>query len=93
MPGISDQLKTIATSFGIKTWFTFPGKLLELSTEYRGRQHASKSQNVVYCCTCRCGHQYVGETGRNLKVRLSEHLHPSSNSAFSEHLEVATKTN
>ena len=33
------------------------------------------SSNLIYCITCkRCGIQYVGQTKRELKMRLSEHF-------------------
>ena len=33
------------------------------------------SSNLIYCITCkRCGLQYVGQTKRELKMRLSEHF-------------------
>ena len=33
------------------------------------------SSNLIYCITCkRCGIQYVGQTKRALKMRLSEHF-------------------
>ncbi len=86
LPGISDHLKQLASSFGFKTWFTYPGKLPDLFTVYRGRGHPSKSMGSVYCCACTCGLEYIGESERNLKVRLSEHLHATSNSAISHHL-------
>ncbi len=55
-------------------------------TAHRGRPPISKTQDCVYCAVCSCGLQYVGETNRNLKLRLSEDLQPSSNSALSNHL-------
>ncbi len=86
VPGVSDRLRKIASSFGLWTWFTFPGKVPDMFTEHRGRTHKSKSRYSVYCCQCSCGIQYVGESNRNLKVRVAEHLHASSGSAFSSHL-------
>ncbi len=35
---------------------------------------------------CSCGCKYIGESKRNLKVRLSEHLYQSSTTSFSVHL-------
>ncbi len=67
-------------------WFQYPGKVAQMFTCHRGRTHKSKSKNAIYCCYCSCGKQYVGESTRNLKVHLSEHLQPSSNSSFSMHL-------
>nr|XP_039263152.1 uncharacterized protein LOC120339139 [Styela clava] len=34
-----------------------------------------KSKNVIYLINCKkCGMQYIGETGRSLKYRITEHL-------------------
>ena len=46
----------------------------------------------VYKVTCSCGLNYIGETGRSLKVRLKEHGADIRNqrvrtSALAEHLE------
>ncbi len=58
-----------------------------------GSVHAAQRQGApikarffVYCALCACGVQYVGETERNLKLRLSEHLRNSSTSSFSGHI-------
>ncbi len=33
------------------------------------------TKNVVYCITCsHCKIQYIGETGRNLRARIGEHI-------------------
>ncbi len=77
LPGISQKLREIATSYDVKTWHTYPGKSLDPFTKHRGRTPASKSQNTVYCAQCTCGIQYVGESGRNLKCRLAEHTRKS----------------
>ncbi len=90
VPIISDQLKKIAAKFDILSWYTYPGNYMDPFTRHRGRAHLSKSRNCVYCTICSCGSQYVGETNRNLKVRLREHLHRSSISSFSEHLRQNT---
>ncbi len=86
VPGISDKLKTIAGRFGVPTWYTYPGRGLDRFTQHRGRTPISKTQNTVYCCQCSCGIQYVGESGRNLKIRVAEHTNIRSNSTLSEHL-------
>jgi hypothetical protein len=34
-----------------------------------------ETANVIYCLTCmQCGKQYVGETKRTFRIRISEHL-------------------
>ncbi len=86
VPGTSDRLRKLAAQFGLGTWFAYPGKLTDMFTRFRGRVHSSKAQDTIYCVSCSCGIQYVGESGRNLKVRIAEHMRNSSKSALSYHL-------
>ncbi len=72
--------------FGISTWYSYPGRPLDRFTEHRGHTLISKSRNMVYCCQCSCGIQYIGQSFRNLKVRVSEHLLRNSRSAVSVHI-------
>ncbi len=87
VPGVSERLKTVAAKYGLSFWHTFPGKVQDLFTVHRGHSHPSKTKDCVYCTNCACGAQYVGETNRNLKVRLSEHRHNSSKSSLSLHIQ------
>ncbi len=86
VPGLGEYLRQIAKQHDITTWFSFPGKISQLFTKHRGRSHLSKSQNVIYSTQCSCGLEYIGESRRNLKIRVNEHLQNSSNSAQSIHL-------
>ncbi len=86
VPGTSDKLQKLALQFRFGTWYSYPGHLSDLFTQYHGRVHLSKAQNSVYCLSCSCGVQYVGESSRNLKVRIAEHLRHSSNSSLTAHL-------
>ncbi len=86
MNGVSDRLRMIAKKYDVRTWYTFPGKTMDAFTVHRGRLHESKARNTVYCAQCICGVEYIGESNRNLKVRLGEHKNRSSASAFSCHL-------
>ncbi len=86
VPGTSDKLRKLASKFGLATWFQYPGHLTDLFTQYRGWVHSSKAHDTVYCLPCSCGTQYVGESGRNLKIRISEHLRNSSKSSLTAHL-------
>ncbi len=83
---MSERLRSIGNRFGLCTWFTYPGRSMDMFTRFRGRVHASKAQDVVYWTECTCGVAYIGETNRNLKVRLVEHLRRSSSSAFTAHI-------
>ncbi len=85
IPVIAEKLKKIANEFQLDTWYTFPSKLTEQFNQYGGKLHLSKTQNSIYCIQCSCRIQYVGESRRNLKTRLAEHFHQTSNSAFSIH--------
>ncbi len=85
--GVSEKLKRISGKFDLPCWLTYPGKISDRFTIYRGHLHLSKMQNSAYCTTCTCSLQYVGESNRNLKIRLAEHLSKSSNSALSHHLQ------
>ncbi len=91
VPRVSEELRKIATKYGVTCWHTFPGRPIDCFTAHRGRQHASKRKNCVYCTVCSCGKKYIGETNRNLKVRMKEHLQQSSNTAFSAHLKPAAR--
>ncbi len=86
-PSLGDRLRKLASNYGFRVWFTYPGNVSDMFTCHRGRSHKSKSRNSVYCAYCTCGTQYIGESKRNLKIRLNEHTHISSNSAFSQHLQ------
>ncbi len=86
VPTLGDKLKKLAAQYGIVTRFAYPGRLNDIFTSFRGRSHLSKHQDSVYCVNCSCGLQYIGESSRNLKVRLAEHIKNSSQSAFTYHL-------
>ncbi len=86
LPGTGDKLKKLAAEYGIRTRFAYPGRLNDIFTAFRGRTHSSKTRDSVYCLNCSCGIQYVGESRRNLKVGLAEHVRNSSKSTFTSHL-------
>ena len=53
--------------------------MLQLLQEHNSfnirRSFTCTSENVVYCIICsKCGHLYIGETGRRLGDRFREHL-------------------
>ncbi len=89
VPGISDRLKIAANRYSLKSWFSFGGKLADsLSGSFKERTHVSKKTNIVYKAYCKCGERYVGESNRNLKVRLAEHNTRNSSSSLTEHLRM-----
>ncbi len=53
---------------------------------FKDHLHASKMQNTVYSVACSCGERYIGESVRNLKIRVHEHKQRSSKSAIGLHV-------
>ncbi len=92
VPGISDRLKLVANRYNIKSWYSYGGRLGDgLSATYKDRLHESKKRHAVYRASCTCGTLYLGETQRNLKVRIREHNSATSVSALSEHLRIGCR--
>ncbi len=88
VPGVCDRLRTIANRYQVSSWFSYPGRLGDgFTAGYKDPVHQSKLQNSVYEAMCCCGRRYVGETSRNLKVRVTEHNSGNSWSALSLHLQ------
>ena len=50
---------------------------LETMFKFKDRQPKHLQNGVVYKITCSCGKMYIGETGRCLKTRISEHMKTS----------------
>ena len=46
---------------------------------------------TVYELNCNdCGAEYIGETGRNIKIRMSEHQRDTNNHKMSEYVRSST---
>ncbi len=89
IPGVSERLRSLAARFGVRNWLSYSGKLSENFGTYKEQFHSSKSRFAVYALDCSCGAKYVGESGRNLKIRVREHKRPTSKSALSVHIREA----
>ncbi len=87
VPGLSEIMRSLASRYGVRSWFSFSGKLSEKLCNFKDYLHQSKSQFAVYSVSCNCGVCYVGETAQNLKVRVhDEHQLRSSGSAIMLHV-------
>ncbi len=86
IPGLSEIMRSLASRYGVRSWFSFAGKLSGKLCNFKDYLHQSKSQFSVYSVRCNCGVRYVGETARNLKVRVREHQARSSGSAITVHV-------
>ncbi len=71
------------------THFSYSGKLGDgLSSAYKERTHESKQRHSVYEAVCSCNKRYIGESLRNVKVRIMEHKSIHSESALAIHLRI-----
>jgi predicted GIY-YIG superfamily endonuclease len=57
---------------GIKVYHFSKNKLFQALCTHKDSVNESQKPGV-YCIPCECGLVYIGETGRNLSVRLQEH--------------------
>ena len=61
--------------------------LRQLLTNVKDKDEPSDRQGAVYkikCCDCQA--TYIGETGRNLNVRLNEHKRATRNGDINNHI-------
>ena len=72
--GYGEKIKRIAKKHGIEVIFTRGQTLKQKLSTPRGKK--LEKQGVVYSVRCkskRCKMEYIGETGRQLKIRMKEH--------------------
>ena len=70
--GVSDKVCRFLNRAGVKTFYSRSAKLRDILSHPKDplpKDHAP----CVYSIPCSCGEQYIGQTKRPLKVRLSEH--------------------
>ena len=87
--GVSDKVKRVLNRAGVKTYFSRSAKLRDILSHPKDpmpKDHAP----CVYSIPCSCGEQYIGQTKRPLKTRLSEHQRATrqgkeESSALAEH--------
>ncbi len=81
--GLSERLRSVCAKYSVRSWFSYQGMLQETVSQFKDPFHCSKSQNAIYSVSCDCGMHYVGESARNLKIRIHEHAQKSSKSTIS----------
>ena len=87
--GVSDKICRFLNRAGVKTFYSRSAKLRDILSHPKDpvpKDHAP----CVYCITCSSGEQYIGQTKRPLKVRVSEHRRATNkgkkqHSALAEH--------
>ena len=72
--GLSEKTQTASRKIGERTIFKSHGTLRQLLTKVKIRTSELKKKEVVYRVPCQdCDGAYIGETGRSLQKRLTEH--------------------
>ena len=71
--GLSENLERLCHQLDIKFVFKSNRTLRSLLTKVKTKTRKEKIKGVVYRIGCSCGKTYIGETGRNLDIRLKEH--------------------
>ena len=71
---LSEKLEKVCAPLGIKAVFKPSNTLRQSLVHVKKRLPEEKKRSVVYQVPCKgCDQVYIGETKRNLKIRLAEH--------------------
>ena len=93
--GTSETIARILQPYNIRVAHKPITTLLQLLTNVKDKDEPSDRRGAVYkikCCDCQA--TYIGETGRNLNVRLTEHKRATRNGDINNHIaEHHLKTN
>ena len=71
--GLSEGVERAVKDLKIRTVFKTTLTLRRCLTKVKTPADAINTKGVVYRIACECGRVYVGETGRTLKQRITEH--------------------
>ena len=93
--GTSETIARLLQPYNIRVAHKTITALRQLLTNVKDKDEASDRRGAVYkikCCDCQA--TYIGETGRNLNVRLTEHKRARRNGDINNHIaEHHLKTN
>ena len=71
---LSEKIEKVCAPLGIKAVFKPPNTLRQSLVNVKNRLPEEKKRSVVYQVPCKgCDQVYIGETKRNLNIRLAEH--------------------
>ena len=71
---LSEKIEKVCAPLGIKAVFKPSNTLRQSPVHVKNRLPEEKKRSVVYQVPCKgCDQVYIGETKRNLKIRLAEH--------------------
>ena len=71
-PNISEKLRRIGNTYGIRTAFrSCTTTLRSILTKTKPPNQTQDSKNCIYNIPCECGKRYIGETCRHLQTRVN----------------------
>ena len=85
--GTSETIARILQPYSIHVAHKPITTLRQLLTKVKDKDEPNRRQGAVYkikCCDCQA--TYIGETGRNLNVRLTEHKRATRNGDINNHI-------
>ena len=85
--GTSETIARILQPYNIRVAHKPITTLRQLLTNVKDKDEPSDRRGAVYkikCCDCQA--TYIGETGRNLNVRLTEHKRATRNGDINNHI-------
>ena len=86
-PTSKEPLKPLHASYNIRVAHKPITTLRQLLTNVKDKDEPKDRQGAVYkikCCDCQA--TYIGETGRNLNVRLTEHRRATRNGDLNDNI-------
>jgi len=87
--GTSETISRILQPYNIPVAHKPTATLRHLLTNVKDRDEPNNRQGAVYKIKCSdCQASYIGETGRNLNTRLSEHKRATRNGDANKHIAV-----
>lgn len=94
--GVSEKIEKQVRPLNIRTVFRTSTTLGRHLTTVKSKIARDSIKGVVYQIPCKCGHVYIGETGRNLKLRLTEHKravkNKDPNNGLAVHVSITNHT-
>ena len=87
--GTSETISRILQPYNIRVAHKPTTTLRHLLTNVKDRDEPNNRQGIVYKIKCSdCEASYIGETGRNLNTRLTEHKRATRNGDVNNHIAV-----
>ena len=73
--GLSERIERACKKLDVRAVFKSSKTLRGRLCRVKSKQPFDKTKGVIYSIPCTCGRECIGETGRNLRVRIGEHTY------------------